>query len=170
MAAARIAIMSAMAATIKDSDVEALADYFSKMRPSLGTLQPADHDPHRRPLIARGARARASSGTARPSRATHLVGDVADVVALVPGRHIPRLTPARADAGDDLAGLLHLCRGVLQALEDQHRLADLARLLSGESGSARAQFRIVLIAEFGAPAGLRRPSHPPGTTAGSHSH
>ena len=32
------AIMSAMAATIKDSDVEALADYFSRMRPSLGTL------------------------------------------------------------------------------------------------------------------------------------
>jgi cytochrome c553 len=31
-------IMSAMSATIKDSDVEALADYFSKMRPSLGTL------------------------------------------------------------------------------------------------------------------------------------
>jgi cytochrome c553 len=33
------AIMSAMAATIKDSDVEALADYFSGMRPSLGTLR-----------------------------------------------------------------------------------------------------------------------------------
>jgi cytochrome c553 len=32
------AIMSGMAATIKDSDVDALADYFSKMRPSLGTL------------------------------------------------------------------------------------------------------------------------------------
>jgi cytochrome c553 len=32
------AIMSAMAATIKDSDVEALADYFSRMRPSLSTL------------------------------------------------------------------------------------------------------------------------------------
>lgn len=31
-------IMSGMAATIKDSDVEALAEYFSKMRPSLGTL------------------------------------------------------------------------------------------------------------------------------------
>jgi cytochrome c553 len=33
------AIMSAMAATIKDSDVDALADYFSKMRPSLSTLR-----------------------------------------------------------------------------------------------------------------------------------
>jgi cytochrome c553 len=33
------AIMSAMAATIKDTDVEALADYFSKMRPSLGPLR-----------------------------------------------------------------------------------------------------------------------------------
>ncbi len=32
------AIMSAMAATIKDSDVEALADYFSRMQPSLSTL------------------------------------------------------------------------------------------------------------------------------------
>src|SRR5580692_11869322 len=31
-------IMSAMSATIKDSDVDALAEYFSKMRPSLGTL------------------------------------------------------------------------------------------------------------------------------------
>lgn len=33
------AIMSAMAATIKDSDVDALADYFSRMKPSLSTLQ-----------------------------------------------------------------------------------------------------------------------------------
>ena len=33
------AIMSAMAATIKDSDVEALADYFSRMQPSLATLR-----------------------------------------------------------------------------------------------------------------------------------
>jgi len=33
------AIMSAMAATIKDSDVDALADYFSKMQPSLSTLR-----------------------------------------------------------------------------------------------------------------------------------
>jgi cytochrome c553 len=32
------AIMSGMAATIKDSDVDALADYFSKMQPGLGTL------------------------------------------------------------------------------------------------------------------------------------
>jgi cytochrome c553 len=32
------AIMSSMAATIKDSDVEALADYFSKMTPSLSVL------------------------------------------------------------------------------------------------------------------------------------
>jgi cytochrome c553 len=32
------AIMSGMAATIKDSDVAALADYYSKMRPSLSTL------------------------------------------------------------------------------------------------------------------------------------
>ena len=32
------AIMSAMAATIKDSDVNALAEYFSKMRPSLSVL------------------------------------------------------------------------------------------------------------------------------------
>ncbi|MGC1459101.1 MAG: c-type cytochrome [Steroidobacteraceae bacterium] len=31
-------IMSAMSATIKDSDVDALAEYFSKMRPALGTL------------------------------------------------------------------------------------------------------------------------------------
>jgi cytochrome c553 len=31
-------IMSAMSATIKDADVDALAEYFSKMRPSLGTL------------------------------------------------------------------------------------------------------------------------------------
>ncbi|HEY4342079.1 MAG TPA: c-type cytochrome [Steroidobacteraceae bacterium] len=31
-------IMVGMAATIKDSDVDALADYFSKMQPSLGTL------------------------------------------------------------------------------------------------------------------------------------
>jgi cytochrome c553 len=31
-------IMSGMAATIKDSDVEALAAYFSKMQPALGTL------------------------------------------------------------------------------------------------------------------------------------
>jgi cytochrome c553 len=31
-------IMAGMAATIKDSDVDALADYFSKMQPSLGTL------------------------------------------------------------------------------------------------------------------------------------
>lgn len=31
-------IMSGMAATIKDSDVDALAEYFSKMQPSLGTL------------------------------------------------------------------------------------------------------------------------------------
>ena len=31
-------IMVGMAATIKDSDVEALADYFSKMQPSLGTI------------------------------------------------------------------------------------------------------------------------------------
>jgi cytochrome c553 len=33
------AIMSAMAATIKDSDVDALADYFSRMQPSLSTLR-----------------------------------------------------------------------------------------------------------------------------------
>jgi cytochrome c553 len=33
------AIMAAMAATIKDSDVEALADYFSRMQPSLSTLR-----------------------------------------------------------------------------------------------------------------------------------
>jgi cytochrome c553 len=32
------AIMAGMAATIKDSDVDALAEYFSKMRPSLSTL------------------------------------------------------------------------------------------------------------------------------------
>jgi cytochrome c553 len=32
------AIMSAMSATIKDSDVNALADYFSRMRPSLSVL------------------------------------------------------------------------------------------------------------------------------------
>ncbi len=32
------AIMSGMAATIKDADVEALAEYFSKMKPSLSTL------------------------------------------------------------------------------------------------------------------------------------
>jgi cytochrome c553 len=32
-------IMSAMSATIKDSDVDALAEYFSKMQPSLGTLK-----------------------------------------------------------------------------------------------------------------------------------
>jgi cytochrome c553 len=32
------AIMSGMAVTIKDSDVDALADYFSKMQPSLSTL------------------------------------------------------------------------------------------------------------------------------------
>lgn len=32
------AIMSGMAATIKDADVAALADYYSKMRPSLSTL------------------------------------------------------------------------------------------------------------------------------------
>src|SRR6202034_4721856 len=32
-------IMSAMAATIKDSDVDALADYFSRMQPSLSTLR-----------------------------------------------------------------------------------------------------------------------------------
>ncbi len=32
------AIMSGMAATIKDADVDALADYFSKMRPALSTL------------------------------------------------------------------------------------------------------------------------------------
>jgi cytochrome c553 len=31
-------IMVGMAATIKDSDVEALADYFSKMQPALGTI------------------------------------------------------------------------------------------------------------------------------------
>ena len=31
-------IMVGMAATIKDSDVDALADYFSKMQPALGTL------------------------------------------------------------------------------------------------------------------------------------
>ncbi|MEJ0005086.1 MAG: c-type cytochrome [Steroidobacteraceae bacterium] len=31
-------IMASMAATIKDADVEALADYFSKMKPSLSTL------------------------------------------------------------------------------------------------------------------------------------
>ncbi|HEY1899709.1 MAG TPA: c-type cytochrome [Steroidobacteraceae bacterium] len=31
-------IMASMSLTIKDSDVEALAEYFSKMRPSLGTL------------------------------------------------------------------------------------------------------------------------------------
>ena len=31
-------IMAGMAATIKDSDVDALADYFSKMQPALGTL------------------------------------------------------------------------------------------------------------------------------------
>jgi len=28
-----------MSATIKDSDVDALAEYFSKMQPSLGTLK-----------------------------------------------------------------------------------------------------------------------------------
>ena len=33
------AIMAAMAATIKDSDVEALADYFSRVQPSLSTLR-----------------------------------------------------------------------------------------------------------------------------------
>ena len=32
-------IMAGMAATIKDSDVDALADYFSKMQPALGTLK-----------------------------------------------------------------------------------------------------------------------------------
>lgn len=32
-------IMAGMATTIKDSDVDALADYFSKMQPSLGTLK-----------------------------------------------------------------------------------------------------------------------------------
>jgi len=32
-------IMGGMAATIKDSDVDALADYFSKMKPSLSTLR-----------------------------------------------------------------------------------------------------------------------------------
>lgn len=32
------AIMSAMSATIKDADVDALAEYFSRMRPSLSTL------------------------------------------------------------------------------------------------------------------------------------
>ena len=31
-------IMSGMSATIKDSDIDALADYFSKMKPALGTL------------------------------------------------------------------------------------------------------------------------------------
>jgi cytochrome c553 len=31
-------IMAGMSATIKDSDVDALADYFSKMQPALGTL------------------------------------------------------------------------------------------------------------------------------------
>jgi cytochrome c553 len=30
--------MSGMSATIKDSDIDALADYFSKMKPALGTL------------------------------------------------------------------------------------------------------------------------------------
>jgi cytochrome c553 len=33
------AIMSGMAATIKDADVDALADYFSKMQPALSTLR-----------------------------------------------------------------------------------------------------------------------------------
>jgi cytochrome c553 len=33
------AIMSAMATTIKDSDIDALADYFSRMQPSLSTLR-----------------------------------------------------------------------------------------------------------------------------------
>src|SRR5580700_2255496 len=31
-------IMAGMSATIKDSDIDALADYFSKMKPALGTL------------------------------------------------------------------------------------------------------------------------------------